>query len=131
MNGKRIAAVAVATAATGAALLLGAPGAQASAQGAGWVPPGGQLCVTQNAGYQVRGEGTAQSPGVVFRLRRTGGSTVATSFPNVVIGSWSGEGRTSLGTFPGAGEYRMCANNNGATSVYVTKVKILTDSELQ
>jgi hypothetical protein len=127
---KRVAAVATMTAATAAMLFSGAPSAQAASQTSGWVMPGGQLCVTQYAGWQVRGEATVQSPGLVLRLRKTGGSTVATSAPYNVIGTWNAEGRTSLGNFPGSGEYRMCANNNGTQNVYVTKIKITTDAEL-
>lgn len=131
MNGKRIAAgAALAAAATGAVLAGGITPASATSQANGWVAAGGQLCVFQNAEYQVRGEGNADAPGVVFRLRKTGGSTVAVS-NGPVTGTWNGEGRTSLGTFPeGSGQYQVCANNNGATSVYVNLVKILSDSEL-
>lgn len=130
MNSKRVAVVTtLAAAATGAALLGGVTAAQASSQGFGWVAAGGQLCVTQNASYQVRGEGTVSAPGLVFRLRKTGGSTIAVS-SDPFIGTWNAEGRTSQGTFLGSGEYRMCANNNGGASVYVSKIKILSDGEL-
>lgn len=129
MISKTLAAVTASAAIGGLALLGGATAAQAAQNAYGWVAPGGQLCVTQYANYKVRGEGTASSPGVIFRLRKTGGSTVATSAPYVVVGTWNAEGRPEFGNFYGAGQYQMCANNNLGVSVYVSQLKILTDGE--
>ncbi|MFC4914076.1 hypothetical protein [Actinomadura gamaensis] len=127
MKIRRIAAVGTLAAATAGGALLTASAANASSQAYGWVAPNGQLCVYQNASYQVRGEGHAKLPGVTFRLRKTGGSTVAVS-PGPVT-DFAGEGRTSLGTFLGAGQYQLCANNNSAGSVYVKQIIILSDNE--
>ncbi|MCP2339040.1 hypothetical protein [Actinomadura rupiterrae] len=127
MKIRRIAAVGTLAAATAATALLTASAAGASSQAYGWVAANGQLCVYQNAAYQVRGEGHANLPGVTFRLRKTGGTTVAVS-PGAVT-DFTGEGRTSLGTFLGAGQYQLCANNNSPGSVYVKQLLILSDNE--
>jgi hypothetical protein len=119
-------AATLATAAAGVVLGV-ASGAQAASSAYGWVAGNGQLCVTTPATYQVRGEGNANYPGITFRLRKTGGSTIYVS--PVPVTAFAAEGRTSNGTFLGSGQYQLCANNNTASSVYVSRLVIMSDGE--
>ena len=116
--------------AAGAAVAMLAPAAaQADQIGAGWASPnGGTVCTfSQNASYQARGEGNANSPGVRFLVYRNGAEVYRTPTGSTTAFAW--EGRSSYGTFPGPGSYQVCAKNNGTSSVYVSLVRLRTDGE--
>jgi hypothetical protein len=87
--------------------------------------PGQSYCVSQNAGYQVRGDGWATGGGARFKLLEY--STVLEATPGRVT-NWAAERRTSYGNFPGAGYYSVCAYNTGTARTTVT-LQIRTDSE--
>jgi hypothetical protein len=87
--------------------------------------PGESVCVSQYAGYQVRGEGTATAAGARFKILK--GVTVVSATPGRV-NNWAAELRSSWGTFPGPDYYSACAYNTGTTATKVT-ISIKTDGE--
>jgi hypothetical protein len=115
--------LATATFAAGTALLTAAP-ALAVQTSAGPLAPGAQTCASQQAGYQVRVEGTASKP-LHFRVFRNG--VAIQSFPGST--AFASELRTSWGNFPGSGLYKVCAVNNTTVSSNAS-VTIRTDAEL-
>jgi hypothetical protein len=118
-----LAKVGLTAAATTAAVLAAAP-AFAVQTSSGPLAPGAQTCASQQAGYQVRVEGTASKP-LHFRVFRNG--VAIESFPSST--AFASELRTSWGNFPGYGLYKVCAVNNTTTSNNAT-VTIRTDAEL-
>jgi hypothetical protein len=127
---RRFATAAGVIAAGGAIAMLAPTAAQADQIGAGYAAAnGGQLCtLSQNANYQVRGEGTANSPGVRFLVYRNGVEVFRTPTGTTTGFAW--EGRSAYGTFPGAGSYMVCAKNNSTSRVYVSLVRLRTDGEV-
>jgi hypothetical protein len=119
-NARRAAAVA----GTAAALALLAPVAANAAQNSSVIlTPGSTACVKQYASYQYRATVTSGSPvGTSVALN---GSIVNFAWPATAVAY---EGRTSFGTFPGAGNYKVCAMNNGPSNTRVT-FTLLTDGE--
>jgi hypothetical protein len=114
----------LAVALTGTALALAAPVAAQAAQGAAVVvTPGSTICVKQSASYQYRASVTAGAP-VGSSVTRNG-VVVGFAFPTTVA---TYEGRTSYGTFPGPGVYKLCATNSGTSNTRVT-LSLLTDGE--
>jgi hypothetical protein len=119
-----IARRAVSVTLAGAALALAAPVAAQAAQGASVVVTAGStICVKQNANYQYRATVNGGSP-VGSSLTR-GGVLVAFAFPTPSVAY---EGRTSYGTFPGPGVYKLCVTNSGISNTRVT-LSLLTDAE--
>ena len=86
--------------------------------------PGESLCVEQYAGYQVRVDGTSKKP-LHFRVFRNG--VAIQSYPGST--GFVSELRSSWGTFPGAGYYKVCAVNNTTMNNWAS-VSIRTDSEI-
>jgi hypothetical protein len=111
------------TAAATTALIAATP-AFAVQTSSGPLAPGAQTCASQQAGYQVRVEGTASKP-LHFRVFRNG--VAIQSFPGST--AFASELRTSWGNFPGSGLYMVCAVNNTTVKNNVT-VTIRTDGEL-
>ena len=87
--------------------------------------PGQSYCVSQYAGYQVRGDGWATAGGARFKLLRAG--TVLEATPGRVT-AWAAERRTAYGNFPGPGVYSVCAYNTGDTRTTAT-LRIRSDGE--
>jgi hypothetical protein len=127
---RRIATTAGLIAAGGAIAMLAPAAAQAAQFNAGYVAPnGGLLCTnSQYASYAARGEGNANNPGVRFLVYRNGVEVYKSPTGTTTAFAW--EGRSAYGTFPGAGYYMVCAKNNGASSVYVSRLLITTDAEV-
>ncbi|HEX5532317.1 MAG TPA: hypothetical protein VFX33_01095 [Actinomycetales bacterium] len=111
------------TAAATTALIAATP-AFAVQTSSGPLAPGAQTCASQQAGYQVRVEGTASKP-LHFRVFRNG--VAIQSFPGST--AFASELRTSWGNFPGSGLYMVCAVNNTTVKNNAT-VTIRTDGEL-
>jgi hypothetical protein len=107
---------------TATALAVLAPTA-AQAEPIGWggtLLPGQSYCFNRYADsnvYQVRVEGDATKKGARFRFLRNG--VVLQSTPVDTALSFSAERRTSLGNYPGAGTYTICAANHYATNTLV------------
>jgi hypothetical protein len=99
----------------------------ADTSNAGLVTPGGSLCATQSANYQVRVEGTASKLGAKFRVYRNG--VLITASMVDTSGGYSAELRTSAGNFPGPGSYTLCGLNKQTTNTFVT-VRVRTDAEI-
>jgi|tagenome__1003787_1003787.scaffolds.fasta_scaffold19450960_1 hypothetical protein len=108
------------------ALVATASPASAYALQSKLLQPGDSVCVSQYAGYQVRGDGTATGDGARFKILR--GVSVASATPGRATG-WAQELRSSYGTFPGRDYYSACAYNTGTTATRVT-ISIKTDGEL-
>ena len=107
-----------------ATLAVGAPLAANAAQNAAIVlTPGSTACVKQYAGFQYRA--TVNSVHPVGTSVTRNGVIVAFQFPATAVAY---EGRTSWGTFPGAGTYKVCASNNTTSNTKVT-FSLLTDGE--
>jgi hypothetical protein len=129
---RRLATAAGVIAAGGAIAMLAPTAAQATSSPvvAGYVAPnGGSLCVAQNASYQVRTEGNANSPGVRFLVYRNGIEVYRTPTGTTTAFAW--EGRSAYSTFPGAGSYMVCAKNNGTSTVYVSRLLVTTDADVR
>jgi hypothetical protein len=124
-SARLIAAGSLVAAATTALVGAGASPASAYALQSQNLQPGGSVCVSQYAGYQVRGDGTATGDGARFKILRD--VTVVAATPGRVTG-WGQELRSSYGNFPGPGYYSVCAYNTGTTVTKVT-ISIKTDSE--
>lgn len=122
-RGIRLAAVALAA----GSLAVAVPGLASAHTVAGptTLLPGASVCVSQQADYRVRGDGTATRSGAVFTLYRNRGFEWSTGFP---VSATAVEMRSDYGTFPGAGMYEFCAYNSGSTKTRVT-VSILTDGD--
>jgi hypothetical protein len=107
---------------TAAAFAVLAPTA-AQAEPIGWggtLLPGQSHCFSRYADgnvFQVRVEGSATKKGARFRFLRNG--AVLESTPVDTAPSFAAERRTSLGTYPGAGTYTICAANHHATNTLV------------
>jgi hypothetical protein len=114
-----------------AAAVLGTAGAALASQAAnGTIMPGQQICTaTQYAGYQAQGYGTATGKlpagGAKFKLLRNG--VVVVSLPERANAATL-QVLSSGGTFPGPGQYQMCANNTGNAPTSVT-LSLRTDGE--
>jgi hypothetical protein len=114
-----------------AVAVLGTAGAAMASQDAnGTLMPGAQVCTaTQYASYQAKGFGTAtgQLPagGAKFKLLRNG---VVVATLNSRANAATLQVLTSGGTFPGSGDYQMCANNTGSAPTSVT-LNLKTDGE--
>ncbi len=87
-------------------------------------PPAPQICAEQYAGYQVRVDGTSKKP-LHFRVFRNG--VAIQSYPGST--GFVSELRSSWGTFPGAGYYKVCAVNNTSVTT-LASVSIRTDAEI-
>lgn len=114
----------IATAAVGAG---GVAFAEQTASGT--ILPGNQLCTAaQHANIQVRGFGTASGTlpqgGAKFKLLRNG--VVVNNTAQRVLGATL---QFLPPTFPGPGDYQMCANNTGSSPVSVT-LDLKTDGEV-
>jgi hypothetical protein len=100
----------------------------AAAVAAGSYPeaPGQGDCVSQYAGYAVRGDAWATADGAKFKLLRNGAviDSTATRATN-----WGVERRTAYGTFPGPGLYSLCAQNTGTRNTTAT-LQLKTDAEV-
>lgn len=114
---------------TGAAAALSVAGAgAASAQQVGSyaLSPGqGQCTPVQYAGYQVRGDAWATGQGAKFKLLRNG--VVVWNTPSRATAA-AVELRSAYGTFPGPGNYSLCAQNTGTTNTIAT-LQLRTDGE--
>ncbi|OJF13419.1 hypothetical protein [Couchioplanes caeruleus] len=127
---RHTARVAFAAGIAGLALAAVPQAAYASADGwGGTLRPGEQHCLTARAtaNYQVRADGQATGAGARFKVTRNGGLVYGT--PSGTISGFAYEGRTSLGTFAGAGSYTVCATNNNATNTLVN-IHVFTDADL-
>ena len=120
------AATAVAAGLGSAAVVLTAGPAFAVQAKTVTLAPGASTCVTQYAGYQVRGDGSATADGARFKLLLNGQVLDATLGR---VTGWADERRTSTGTFPGAGYYAACAYNTGTRNTTVF-LRIQTDGEI-
>jgi hypothetical protein len=124
---RRFGRLALATTAATAAALVGLSGAAQAVQvTTHTLAPGASACVTQYAGYQVRGTGWATADGARFKLLRNGQVVIAAPGRST---QWSAELRTAYGNFPGPGYYAVCAYNTGTRSTTVT-LELRTDAEL-
>ena len=106
--------------------------ATAHAEPIGWggtIQPGQVYCFTRYASsgvYQVRAEGDATRGGARFRFLLNRGVLQASATDTT---SWfNAERRTSLGNYPGAGTYELCAANHSATPTLVN-LHILFNNE--
>jgi len=107
-----------------AALAVGAPlAANASQLSTVILTPGSTACVKQYAAYQYRA--TVNSGQPVGTSVTRNGIVVAFQFPATAVAY---EGRTSYGTFPGAGTYKLCATNSTTSNTKVT-FTLLSDGE--
>lgn len=123
-TGRRTARRSVAIAGVTAALAIAAPVAANAAQYSSViVGPGSTVCVKQYAAYQYRA--TVNSGQPVGTSVTRNGAVVNFAFPATSVAY---EGRTSFGTFPGAGTYKLCATNNTASNTRVT-LSLLSDGE--
>jgi hypothetical protein len=108
--------------------LLGSAGTASAAQYfSGTVKVGEQRCISQYAGFQVRGEGFASNQGAKFKIQHNGVTVPGTGSPGLVR-NYGMELRNWLGNFPGPGYYTLCATNNGTANTNVT-MQLLTDYE--
>jgi hypothetical protein len=123
-----IAKIAATTAAAAFALLAATTSASAAAPMTKVLVPGEQWCVSQNAFYQARGDGSATNQGAKFKLQRYGVTIPGTGSVGLVNG-WAAEVRSAYGNFPGGGTYSACATNNGTANTKVT-LQIRTDGEI-
>ncbi len=115
---------ALAVAGIASALAVGAPLAANAAQNATVVlTPGSTACVKQYASYQYRATSNSRLP-VGTSVTRNG---VLVNFLYPAT-SAAYEGRSSYGTFPGPGTYKICATNNNTSNTWVT-LTMLTDAE--
>ena len=117
--------VLAATALTGVVAIAGAGPASAATITTVPLNPGQSHCVSQYAGFQVRGDGWATGGGARFKLLKAG--TVLEATPGRVTG-WAAERRASYGNFPGPGFYSVCAYNTGDTRTTAT-LQIRSDYE--
>jgi hypothetical protein len=122
----RLAATAVAGGMTALIALSGAPAASAAVSNTVPLAPGQAFCVSQDASFQVRAEGSATGGGARFKLLRNGQVLEATPGR---VNWWAAERRTSYGNFPGPGSYAACAYNTGTTNTTVY-LSIRTDYEI-
>ena len=99
----------------------------ADTSNSGIVTPGGSLCATQHASYQVRVEGTAGNKGAKFKVYKDG--VLIGSSPTDTTSGYAAEYRTSFGNFPGAGNYTVCGLNKLTTNTFVT-VRVRSDAEI-
>ena len=113
-------------AAAAATLIAAAPGSASATVSNGMkLAPGGILCVSQYAGYQVRGEGTATNQGAFFTIES--GGVVRASSSTATALSFGTELRSGI-NFPGRNTYKVCAYNFQNTNTNVTVI-IRTDSD--
>jgi hypothetical protein len=113
----------VAAGVVGATLALAAPIAAEAQTQSVIVSPGSTICIKQNATYQYRATVNAGAP-VGSSVTRNG-ILVAFQFPATAVAY---EGRSSTGTFPGTGVYKLCATNSGSSNTRVT-LTLLSDFE--
>ena len=104
--------------------VLSAGPANAAQSASQQLAPGAQICAEQYAGYQVRVDGTSKKP-LHFRVFRNG--VAIQSYPGST--GFVSELRSSWGTFPGAGYYKVCAVNNTSVTT-LASVSIRTDFEI-
>ena len=116
---RRIVAVSV----TGAALALAAPVAAEAQTQSVTVTPGSTICIKQYASYQYRATVNAGVP--VGSSVALNGNLVNFQFPATAAAY---EGRSSIGTFPGPGVYKVCAMNSGASNTRIT-LTLLSDGQ--
>jgi len=81
------------------------------------VPPGQEVCASAAATKSFAAVGSAQSPGLKFRLIAQDGTVItstpgpATTFAPYIYPGTSG--------WRGAGDYTVCAKNNGTQTVFL------------
>jgi hypothetical protein len=124
MTGKRIGmALAVGGAGVVAALALAG-----SASASGFtvsnvnIPPGQEVCSAAAASTSFSADGSARTPGLKFKLIAQDG-TVITSSPGPVT-SWSAFIYAGSPGWHGAGDYTVCAKNNGTQTVFLNYLTV-------
>ena len=123
---RRIATGTAIAAAVAAASFAGASSASAQQLASSVLTPGQGTCTdVQYAAYQVRGDALASGQGAKFKLLRNGVVIANTGR----VQAWGIELKSANGTFPGPGNYSLCAQNTGTTSTNVT-LKLRTDAEV-
>ena len=110
-------------AAVSTAVLTAGP-ANAAQSASQQLAPGASICAEQYAGYQVRVDGLAKKS-LHFRVFRNG--VAIQSYPGST--GFVSELRSSWGTFPGGGFYKVCAVNNTSVNA-LASVSIRTDAEI-
>jgi hypothetical protein len=79
------------------------------------VPPGQEVCVAAAATKSFAAVGSAQSPGLKFRLIAQDGTVLmSTSGPSPTFAPYIYPGSAG---WDGAGDYTVCAKNNGTGTV--------------
>jgi hypothetical protein len=113
-------------AATAAFSLAGASSASAQQLTSSGLTPGQGTCTNvQYAAFAVRGDALASGDGAKFKLLRNGVVVANTGR----VQAWGIELKSANGTFPGPGNYSLCAQNTGTTNTTVT-LKLRTDAEV-
>jgi hypothetical protein len=121
---RRAALVVTGLAAAGVVALPAA--AFANTYNAQLLTPGTSFCITQHASYQVHFEATGSNKGDKFRVYKDS-VKIGESLTDTTNG-YTQEFRTSSRSFPGAGDYTICALNKQTTNSFVT-LRILSDTE--
>ena len=84
------------------------------------IPPGQEVCIAAAASTSFTANGSANSPGLKFKLIAQDG-TVITSTPGPVT-SWSAAISAGNPGWHGAGDYTACAKNNGPQTVFLNSL---------
>ena len=86
------------------------------------VPPGQEVCVAAAASTSFSANGSAQAPGLKFKLIAQDG-TVITATPGPVT-NWSAFISAGNPGWHGAGDYTACAKNNGTQTVFLNYLTV-------
>jgi hypothetical protein len=116
-------AVAVGGAGVAAALALAGPASASGFTASNRnITPGNEVCVAVAASTSVSADGSANTPGLKFKLIAQDG-TVITSSPGPVT-SWSAFIYAGGPGWHGAGDYTACAKNNGTQTVFLNYLTV-------
>jgi len=86
------------------------------------VPPGQEVCSGAAATTSFAAAGTTQAPGLKFRLIAQDGSVIqSTSGPSMYFAPYIYTGSAG---WRGAGDYTVCAKNNGTSTVLLNYLTV-------
>ncbi|WP_067462167.1 hypothetical protein [Actinomadura macra] len=88
--------------------------------------PGGEACVAAHADNSVTASGSANQPGLKFKVIGQGGSVVTGTGSPGPVTAWGAQTQAGWYNWQGAGDYTACAKNNGTSNVYLNYVTIST-----
>ncbi|WP_131736016.1 hypothetical protein [Actinomadura roseirufa] len=91
-----------------------------------WIHPGGEACVAAHAESSVTGTGSANTPGLKFKIIGQTGVVVTGSGSPGPVTSWSAQTQAGWANWQGPGDYTACAKNNGTVDVRLNYVTIDT-----